>query len=97
MTRLLTTQDVAHLVQRVGLPDLLRRLVGYLEAVGGLDRGHHLAGGPAVRVVEDRRLRHGVERYRARARRGRVGGGAGYPIRVACVTRLTHGADGFRR
>jgi ornithine cyclodeaminase len=32
MTTLLTTQDVARLVQRVGLPDLLRRLVGYLEA-----------------------------------------------------------------
>lgn len=32
MTTLLTTQDIAHLVQRVGLPDLLRRLVGYLEA-----------------------------------------------------------------
>jgi len=31
MTTLLTTQDVAHLVQRVGLPDLLRRLVAYLE------------------------------------------------------------------
>jgi ornithine cyclodeaminase len=31
MTTLLTTQDVATLVQRVGLPDLLRRLVGYLE------------------------------------------------------------------
>ncbi|MBW8845101.1 MAG: ornithine cyclodeaminase [Burkholderiales bacterium] len=32
MTTVLTTQDVARLVQRVGLPDLLRRLVGYLEA-----------------------------------------------------------------
>lgn len=32
MTTLLTTQDVARLVQRVGLPDLLRLLVGYLEA-----------------------------------------------------------------
>ncbi|MCE4535789.1 ornithine cyclodeaminase [Pelomonas sp. P7] len=32
MTTLLTTQDVAALVQRVGLPDLLRRLVAYLEA-----------------------------------------------------------------
>jgi ornithine cyclodeaminase len=32
MTTLLTTQDVARLVQRVGLPDLLRRLAGYLEA-----------------------------------------------------------------
>ncbi|RZL37794.1 MAG: ornithine cyclodeaminase, partial [Rubrivivax sp.] len=31
MTTLLTTQDIARLVQRVGLPDLLRRLVGYLE------------------------------------------------------------------
>ncbi|WP_235538240.1 ornithine cyclodeaminase [Pelomonas sp. Root1444] len=31
-TTLLTTQDVARLVQRVGLPDLLRRLVAYLEA-----------------------------------------------------------------
>jgi ornithine cyclodeaminase len=32
MTTVLTTQDVARLVQRVGLPDLLRRLVAYLEA-----------------------------------------------------------------
>jgi ornithine cyclodeaminase len=32
MTTLLTTQDVARLVQRVGLPDLFRRLVAYLEA-----------------------------------------------------------------
>ncbi|KQW52235.1 MULTISPECIES: ornithine cyclodeaminase [unclassified Roseateles] len=32
MTTVLTTQDVARLVQRVGLPDLLRRLVDYLEA-----------------------------------------------------------------
>ncbi len=32
MTTLLTTQDVAQLVQRVGLPDLLRRLVAYHEA-----------------------------------------------------------------
>ncbi|RZJ08421.1 MAG: ornithine cyclodeaminase [Rubrivivax sp.] len=32
MTTLLTTQDVARLVQRVGLPDLLRRLVAYIEA-----------------------------------------------------------------
>lgn len=32
MTTLLTTRDVAHLVQRVGLPDLLCRLVAYLEA-----------------------------------------------------------------
>ncbi|MCE4554567.1 ornithine cyclodeaminase [Pelomonas cellulosilytica] len=32
MTTLLTTQDIARLVQRVGLPDLLRRLVGTLEA-----------------------------------------------------------------
>ncbi len=32
MTTVLTTQDVATLVQRVGLPDLLRRLVTYLEA-----------------------------------------------------------------
>ncbi|MFT7723829.1 MAG: ornithine cyclodeaminase [Roseateles sp.] len=31
MTTLLTPRDIAHLVQRVGLPDLLRRLVGYLE------------------------------------------------------------------
>jgi ornithine cyclodeaminase len=31
MTTLLTTQGVARLVQRVGLPDLLRRLVAYLE------------------------------------------------------------------
>ena len=27
MTTVLTTQDVARIVQRVGLPDLLRRLV----------------------------------------------------------------------
>lgn len=32
MTTVLSPQDVARLVQRVGLPDLLRRLVGYLEA-----------------------------------------------------------------
>ncbi|MFG6468944.1 ornithine cyclodeaminase [Roseateles sp. BYS87W] len=32
MTTVLTPQDVAHLVQRVGLPDLMRRLVSYLEA-----------------------------------------------------------------
>ncbi|MFG6415412.1 ornithine cyclodeaminase [Roseateles sp. DC23W] len=32
MPTVLTTQDVARLVQRVGLPDLLSRLVGYLEA-----------------------------------------------------------------
>jgi len=32
MTTVLTTQDVATLVQRVGLPDLLRRLVTYLES-----------------------------------------------------------------
>ncbi|PTT82661.1 ornithine cyclodeaminase [Pelomonas sp. HMWF004] len=32
MTTVLTTQDVARIVQRVGLPDLLRRLVAYLEA-----------------------------------------------------------------
>ncbi len=32
MTTILTPQDVAHIVQRVGLPDLLRRLVNYLEA-----------------------------------------------------------------
>ena len=32
MTTVLTTQDVARIVQRVGLPDLLRRLVSYLEA-----------------------------------------------------------------
>ncbi|NCT82107.1 MAG: ornithine cyclodeaminase [Comamonadaceae bacterium] len=32
MTTLLTTADVARIVQRVGLPDLLRRLVGHLEA-----------------------------------------------------------------
>lgn len=32
MTTVLTPQDVARLVQRVGLPDLLRRLVAYLEA-----------------------------------------------------------------
>ena len=32
MTTLLTPQDIARLVQRVGLPDLLRRLVSYLEA-----------------------------------------------------------------
>ncbi len=32
MTTLLTTQDIARLVQRVGLPDLLRRLVATLEA-----------------------------------------------------------------
>jgi len=32
MTTLLTPADVARIVQRVGLPDLLRRLVGYLEA-----------------------------------------------------------------
>ena len=32
MTTVLTTQDVARLVQRVGLPDLLRRLVSYLES-----------------------------------------------------------------
>ncbi|HEY1128950.1 MAG TPA: ornithine cyclodeaminase [Roseateles sp.] len=32
MTLVLTPNDIAHIVQRVGLPDLLRRLVGYLEA-----------------------------------------------------------------
>jgi ornithine cyclodeaminase len=32
MTTLLTTQDVARIVQRVGLPELMRRLVAYLEA-----------------------------------------------------------------
>ena len=32
MTTVLTPQDVARIVQRVGLPDLFRRLVGYLEA-----------------------------------------------------------------
>jgi len=32
MTPLLTPQDITQLVQRVGLPDLLRRLVSYLEA-----------------------------------------------------------------
>jgi ornithine cyclodeaminase len=32
MTTVLTTRDIATLVQRVGLPDLLRRLVGYLES-----------------------------------------------------------------
>jgi ornithine cyclodeaminase len=32
MTTVLTPQDVATLVQRVGLPDLLRRLVAYLES-----------------------------------------------------------------
>lgn len=32
MTNVLTPQDLASLVQRVGLPDLLGRLVGYLEA-----------------------------------------------------------------
>jgi len=32
MTTLLTTQDVAAIVQRIGLPELLRRLVAYLEA-----------------------------------------------------------------
>ena len=32
MTTVLTTQDVARIVQRVGLPDLLRRLVSYLES-----------------------------------------------------------------
>ncbi len=32
MTTVLTPQDVARIVQRVGLPDLLRRLVSYLEA-----------------------------------------------------------------
>lgn len=31
MTTVLTPQDVARLVQRVGLPDVLRRLVAYLE------------------------------------------------------------------
>ncbi|MFN3862464.1 MAG: ornithine cyclodeaminase [Roseateles sp.] len=32
MPNMLTTQDVATIVQRVGLPDLLRRMVAYLEA-----------------------------------------------------------------
>ena len=32
MTTVLTTQDVARIVQRVGLPDLFRRLVSYLES-----------------------------------------------------------------
>ncbi|HEY0954524.1 MAG TPA: ornithine cyclodeaminase [Roseateles sp.] len=32
MTTVLTTRDIAAIVQRVGLPDLLRRLVAYLEA-----------------------------------------------------------------
>jgi len=32
VTTVVTTQDVARLVQRVGLPDLLRRLVAYLES-----------------------------------------------------------------
>ncbi|MBV8035396.1 ornithine cyclodeaminase [Roseateles sp.] len=32
MTTILTPQDVTRIVQRVGLPDLMRRMVGYLEA-----------------------------------------------------------------
>ena len=56
MTTLITTQDVARLVQRVGLPVLLRRLVGYLEADflrwGEFDKSPRVASHCADGVIE---------------------------------------------
>ncbi|PZP34581.1 MAG: ornithine cyclodeaminase [Roseateles depolymerans] len=56
MTPLLTPQDIAQLVQRVGLPDLLRRLVSYLEADflrwQAFDKTPRVAAHSAVGVIE---------------------------------------------
>jgi len=56
MTTFLSTQDVARLVQRVGLPDLMRRLVAYLEADFGrwaeFDKTPRVAAHSAEGVIE---------------------------------------------
>ncbi|MFG6455481.1 ornithine cyclodeaminase [Roseateles sp. BYS96W] len=56
MTTFLATQDIARLVQRVGLPDLLRRLVSYLEADYGrwaaFDKTPRVAAHSADGVIE---------------------------------------------
>ena len=56
MTTFLSTQDVARLVQRVGLPDLMRRLVAYLEADYGrwaeFDKTPRVAAHSAEGVIE---------------------------------------------
>ncbi|MFG6489028.1 ornithine cyclodeaminase [Roseateles sp. BYS78W] len=56
MTTFLSTQDVARLVQRIGLPDLLRRLVAYLEADYGrwaeFDKTPRVAAHSADGVIE---------------------------------------------
>ena len=56
MTTFLATPDIARLVQRVGLPDLLRRLVAYLEADYGrwadFDKTPRVAAHSAQGVIE---------------------------------------------
>ncbi len=56
MTTFLATQDIARLVQRVGLPELLRRLVSYLEADYGrwaaFDKTPRVAAHSAEGVIE---------------------------------------------